>query len=75
MEKRPAKETDQKEIEKCMNYLNDCMNQHSEVEPTLWASAFWSILASGYNESGISYAQFSKELKNVRLHFKHWFDK
>lgn len=75
MEKRPVKDTDQQDVEKCMNYLNDCMNQHSEMEPSLWASACWSLLVRGYNESGVSYAQFSAEMDCVKDHYKGWFDK
>jgi len=74
MERRPPKQTDQEQIEKAFNLLKDCMTEHTEIEPTLWAGAFWSILVDGYNKSGMSYDQFTKEWNELKYHYKPWFD-
>lgn len=75
MERRPTKETDQEEIEKAFNLLKDCMASHPEIEPTLWAGAFWSILVHGYNASGTTYNQFTREWDELKHHYKQWFDR
>lgn len=74
MEIRPPKETDQETIEKCFVLLKKCMSDHPEIETTLWAGAFWSVLIDGYNASGISYEQFTSEWDQVKHHYKPWFD-
>ena len=74
MERRPPKETDQKETEKGFNLLKQCMADHPEIEPTLWVGAFWSILVDGYSASGMSYEQFADEWNRVKHHYKLWFD-
>lgn len=75
MKKRIPLETDQEQIEKAFQLLKNCMKNHPEIEPTLWACAFWSILVDGYNQSGMSYQQFTDEWDRVKHHYKPWFDK
>lgn len=75
MKRRPPKKTDQEVIQKCYEYLKNCMAQHPEVEPTLWAGAFWSVLVDGYSNSGMSYEQFTREWDELKHHYKPWFDK
>lgn len=75
MKKRIPLETDQEQIEKAFQLLKNCMKNYSEIEPTLWASAFWSILVDGYSQSGMSYQQFTDEWDRVKHHYKPWFDK
>ena len=47
---------------------------HTEIEPSLWASAVWSVLAYGYKSCDYSYEDFQKELKEVSKHYKHWWE-
>ncbi len=75
MERRKPKPTDQKQIEKAFNLLKDCIAEHPEIEPTLWAGAFWSILVEGYSASGMSYEQFTREWDEIKYHYKSCFDK
>ncbi len=75
MEKRESKNTDQNEIQKAFDLLKQCMIDHPEIETTLWAGAVWSVLVDGYNKSGISYEQFTREWDLVKHHYKDWFDK
>lgn len=35
--------------------FKETMSNHNEIEPTLWAAAFWSILVDGYSQSGTRY--------------------
>ncbi len=74
MEKRPKKETDQEEVQKAFIILKECMELNPQIEPTLWAGAFWSILVDGYNSSGISYDEFTGEWDKLKQHYKSWFD-
>jgi len=74
MEIRPSKQNDQEQIEKGFLLIKQCMQQHPEIEPTLWAGAIWSILADGYSSSGMSYEDFTKEWDQVKHFYKHWFD-
>lgn len=74
MEYRPPKETDQEEIQKAFLLLKSCMQRHPEIETTLWAAAFWSILVDGYSASGMSFDEFTKEWDHMKHHYKHWFD-
>ncbi len=75
MERRPPKKTDQQQIEKAFNLLKNCMASHPEIEPTLWAGAVWSVLVDGYNSSGMSYEQFTREWDELKNHYKPWFDR
>lgn len=74
LETRLPKEKDQEEVVKAFNLIKQLMENHSEIESTLWAGAFWSILVDGYSASGVSYDQFTKEFNQVRHHYRSWFD-
>ncbi len=75
MQRRPSKETDQEQTQKAFLILKECMELNPQIEPTLWAAAFWSILVVGYNQSGMSYDQFTNEWDHLKHHYKTWFDK
>ncbi len=75
MEKRPPKETDQLDVEMAFLLIKQLMEKHNDIEPTLWASAVWSILIDGYNQSGMTYEDFIYEVSDVIHHYKPWFDK
>ncbi len=74
MKKRPQKKDDQDQIEKAFLMLKHFMQQHPEIEPTLWAGAFWSVLVDGYAKSGMSYELFTEEWDTLKHHYKPWFD-
>jgi hypothetical protein len=75
MERRSPKKTDKQQTEKAFQLIKECMANHPEIEPTLWAGAVWSILVHGYSASGVSYEQFTKEWDKLKHHYKSWFDK
>jgi hypothetical protein len=75
MKRRPSKKTDQEQIERGCNLLKKFIAEHPEIEPTLWAGAFCSILLSAYNASGMPYDLFVKEWDKIKHHYKPWFDK
>ncbi len=75
MDRRPRKKTDQDEAEKAFKLLKESMANHSEIEPSLWASAIWSVLVDGYVNCGFSYEEFQNEWDRVKHHYKPWFDK
>ncbi len=73
--KRTPLSTDQDEIQRAYLMLKDFMGQNSGIETSLWASAFWSILANGYINYGFSYDEFRNELIRILEHSKQWFEK
>lgn len=75
MERRPPKKTDQEQVRKGFDLIMKVMEKHPEIEPTLWAGAIWSVLVHGYNNSGMSYDQFTREWEELKHHYKPWFDK
>ena len=75
MQRRPSKETDQEQTQKAFLILKECMELNPQIESTLWAGAFWSILVDGYNRSGMSYEEFTDEWEKIKYYYAEWFDK
>ncbi len=75
LKKREPKSSDQEMTKTAFNLLQDCMNNHPEIESSLWAGAFWSGLVGGYIRSGATYEQFTEEWERIKHHYKDWFDK
>lgn len=75
MEKSEIKNIDSENIEKGFNLIIKFMQEHAEIESTLWADVIWSVLVEGYNLNGVSYNEFNKELDMVKVFYKPWFDK
>lgn len=75
MERRPPKESDQEQVQVGFQLVMDLMSKNEQIEPTLWASVMWSILVHGYNHSGMTYEQFTREWDQLKYHYKPWFDK
>ena len=74
MERRMPKKSDQQKIEKGFHLIKSLMQDHPEIEPTLWAGAVWSILVDGYVASGMSYEKFTQEWDDLKHHYKPWFN-
>lgn len=75
MEKRRKKDTDQEESQKAVLILLDAIQNHPEMEPTLWASACFTLLVDGFLKSGIPYEGFCRELEGVKAFYKiRWED-
>ena len=73
--KRPPKKSDQKNTEKAYQILLEAMQNHPEVEPTLWAGACWTALVSGYLNCGISYKEFCEDFEEAKEHYRlRWED-
>lgn len=75
MEKREPKKTDQEQTERGFNLIMEIMSAHPEIEPTLWAGAVWSVLVNGYNQSGVTYDEFTRQWDEVKHHYKSRFDR
>ncbi len=69
-ERRESKETDQQQTQKAYDLILDLIQKHSEIEPTLWIGAMFSVLANGYKNSNFSYDEFCQEINNVSKHYK-----
>ena len=74
MEIRQKKETDQENIDKALAILGECIKLNSQIEPTLWLSAFVETIIFTYVTSGFSYHEFEIELEKIKIHFKPHFD-
>lgn len=74
-DRRPPQKSDQDNAEKAFQILRDCMKSHPQIEPSLWASAHFSCIATGCMNSGITYEEFSSELENVKEFYRQrWKD-
>lgn len=74
MQRRRGKKTDQCNADGAFKIIKSVMQEHDEIEPTLWASALWSALVDGYIHSGFSYEDFTNEWNLLSNHYKSWFD-
>lgn len=75
VEKRPGKETDQDETEKAYQILIKAMQDHPEIEKTLWAGACWTALVNGYLQCDIPLKQFRSDWKSAMDHYaKLWIE-
>lgn len=71
---RKTKITDQSEVTKACKILNDEVDKHPEIEPALWVSACFSLIATCYITNGHSYDNFCSELEGVRKCYKTWWE-
>jgi hypothetical protein len=71
---RDPLKTDQDDTEKAYLLILKLMNDHKEIESTLWCGAVWSVLINGYISCDFSYEQFLKEVQKLVKHYKHWWD-
>jgi len=73
LEKRVPKEKDQEQIEIAYELIRNLMQQHPEIEPSLWAAAVWSVLVNGYKACGFNYKMFREETSKAVKHYEQWF--
>lgn len=74
VKKRRSKKTDKINAEKAYQILLETMIAHPEIEPTLWASACWSSLVTGYLNSNIPYREFCEDFDSAKEHYKNRWD-
>ena len=60
-QKRYPKETDDEEIEKAIRLLEELVELNSNIEMTLWYSAFHFAIAKGFKNTGYSYKEYVHE--------------
>lgn len=72
--RRAPKKTDQQIAEKAFQIIKKTMQEHSEIEPTIWAAGCWSVIVDGYIKCGFSYEEFGNELNSVKDYYKSWWD-
>lgn len=61
-------------IQKAFDLVVQLINEHPEIEYTLWAGAIWTILVSGYINCGFSREEFIEEIARVSGHYKEWWN-
>lgn len=72
--RRRGKKTDQTETEKAYQLLIKTMQDHPEIEKTLWAGACWTALVNGYLNSGIPVKEFIEDFDSAKEHYIKWFE-
>ena len=73
IKRRSSQESDQDETEKAYQIFLKTMNNHPEIEPSLWSGACFSCIVNGYLASDIPYEYFCNELDEVKNFYKkHW---
>ena len=72
--RRPPKESDQVNIEYAYQIVIKTIEDHPEVETTLWAGALLSALANAYIDAGLSYEQFESEFDSAKKFYRKWWD-
>lgn len=74
MERRPPKDDDQENVEHAFLLIKGLMAKYSNIEPSLWAAAVWSVLVDEYINSGLNYEEFCSDLNEIKNHYKDWFE-
>lgn len=74
MTHRPPKETDQDETEKAFQLLDKMVEDHPEIEPTIWVGACLSAVAASFRVNGLSYDEFVSEMQRAIVIYKSWWD-
>lgn len=75
MKRRTSKKNDQKETERAFQIIQKAIEEHPEIEPTLWAGALFSKIVQGCETSGLSYLEFCEMIDDAKNFYKRWFDK
>lgn len=73
--RRAHKRSDQNNTEKAYQILLKAMQDHPEIEQTLWAGACWTALINGYINSDLSYEEFKEDFDSAKEHYSKWWDK
>jgi hypothetical protein len=74
MKKRKPKKSDYSKIDEAFELLCKTIQLNQHIEPSIWASAMWSCIVTGYINSRISYEEFCEEADQVTDHYKKWWD-
>lgn len=71
---RPRKDDDKDNVDKAIKLIDELMKFNDHIEPTLWVSALYFVIASGYKECGFSHPEFKMEMNEAFDHYKDFFD-
>lgn len=69
---RIPQEGDRENTIKAYGLVMELMDKHSEIERSLWIGAFYSLIASAYKNSGVTYEQLMFEMNEVGDKYKNW---
>ncbi len=73
MELRPPREDDQEVTEIAYQLLRKTIQDHPEIESTLWVSATISSIIDCYEDNGFTADEFIEEWTRIGNHFKDQF--
>lgn len=72
MKIRKGKSTDQENTHKAFQLLMRLIKTHQkEIEPALWVGAMIGALAENFEESGVAFDVFNKEMMRAVQHYKY----
>lgn len=74
MSKRRIKTTDQANIQRGYELVNSLIEEHPEIESSLWVGIFLSSIATSFIESELEYEDFREELESAIDHYEDWWE-
>jgi hypothetical protein len=74
MKKRTPIPNDQERINEAFELIQSFVLQNPQIESIFWVGGCWSALVDAYLRNGATYAEFCKELDNVKKHYKRWWE-
>lgn len=73
-EPRQEKKTDQELTQKGYDLLLELIENHPEIEATLWIGVCWGATAHACIENGITHEEFCEECNKNMKFYKQWWD-
>jgi hypothetical protein len=71
---RERKPDDQQRVEEAIDILIETTALNPQIEPTLWYSAVYTLIAKGMRDSGFSYEKYHQEMEAIAKHYKWVWD-
>lgn len=74
MPERTPKDGDIKKVKAVYSFIDQLHKNNSDIEITIWCSAFLSFIGGAFVVNGYTYEQMSEELEDFKTHSKRWWD-
>lgn len=74
MRRRQPKDDDQKNTEKAYKILCKTVEEHPEIETSLWAGALMSAFVDMHQNTKFTYKNFCEVLDDIKEVYKNWFE-
>lgn len=74
MEKRFPKKNDQEMTEEAYQLTLKLIEDHPEIERSLWMGAFFSCIANAHKNENCSYKEFKSIINDIVRFYKSWWE-